>query len=380
MKNFLIALSASAVLLSGGMLPQPEQRHIPWEFVTHDAPGFDARPIGSFSPQLVHYHYRTNDGWIYISTYRGREWVYYRSNRRRTDRMMGMFNDIEDMSYVSLISPQVVNVIQQQGRWLQIHSYLGPRWINLDFTPTTAHLQAFLQQHGNRLSVFYKNMDSGFTFTYNPNRVFFGASTNKVYSALYIYTLAERGYITLDGIHTYTAADHRGGSGRIQHMSFGTQFTTAQLLNHSIRYSCNVAYRMLALRYNHRDFTFFDFAREIGANRAMLLSLTAKNVTATDAAVWMNALFHYLESGGRYSHVLRNDLIYAFGTIVSDNYDVALKYGWMDANFHDMAIVYAPSPYILIIMSDMGEIPGAGFGLFGRIGRMFEEFNDRYFR
>jgi len=65
---------------------------------------------------------------------------------------------------------------------------------------------------------------------------------------------------------------------------------------------------------------------------------------------------------------------------LSDNYDVALKYGWMDTHFHDMAIVYAPSPYILIILSDMGEDPGAGFGRFAAIGRLFEAFNDRYFR
>ncbi|MDR2183112.1 MAG: class A beta-lactamase-related serine hydrolase [Clostridiales bacterium] len=362
---------------------QPRLRHIPWRFITYDAPGFDANPVGDFLAQYVQYHEDNGEGWIAITTYRGEEWVYYRANLRRVSRILGLHNNMGDTAYVDLIAPQLVRVLEQDGRWLKIETHLGPRWINLDFRPPTAALQAALQQHGDNVSVFFKNMETGFTFTYNPERVYFGASTNKIYNALYVYTLAERGLITLDNIHTFTAADYRAGSGLIRHMPFGTRFTTQELLNHSIRYSCNVAYRMLALRYSAPGFTFWDFVDEVGANRARILSLTAKNIDAIDAGIWMTAVFHYLESDGRYAHILREDLIYAFNPIVSDNYDVAAKYGWMapiSGEFHDMAIVYAPSPYILIILSDTGSAPGLGFGPFASISRMFEAFNDRYFR
>jgi len=374
------AVFGATLLIAAEGEESPQIRHIPWRFITYDAPGFDANPIGDFSAQNVRYHYDNGEGWLAITTYRGEEWVNYRDNLRRTPRLLGLHSNMGDTAYVDLITPQMVRVLQQDGRWLQIETHLGPRWVNLDFAPPTAGLQAALSQHGNRVSVFYKNMETGFTFTYNPDRIFFGASTNKIYSALYIYTLAERGLISMDTVHTYTAANHRGGSGRIQHMPFGTQFTTQELLNHSIRYSCNVAYRMLALRYTSPGFTFWDFVDEVGANRARILSLTAKNIDAIDAGIWMTAVFNYLESDGQFAHILREDLVYAFGTILSDNYDVALKYGWMDTHFHDMAIVYAPSPYVLIILSDMGEDPGAGFSRFAAIGRVFEAFNNRYFR
>jgi len=371
----------AAVLVAADDAEEPQLRHVPFQFLTYDAPSFDANQVGNFSSQYVRYHENNGDGWIAITTYRGVEWVNYRDNLRRTPpRILGLHANRGDTAYVDLITPQMVRVLQQDGRWLQIETHLGPRWINLDFAPPTGELTRALQAHGNRVSVFYKNLDTGFTFTYNPGRVFFGASTNKILSALYIYTLAERGLISMDTVHTYTSANHRGGSGRIQHMPFGSQFTTQELLSHSIRYSCNVAYRMLALRYSAPGFTFWDFVDEIGANRARILSLTAKNIDAEDAGIWMEAVFNYLESDGQFNHILKRDLIYAFGTIVSDNYDVALKYGWMDTHFHDMAIVYAPSPYVLVILSDMGNDPGAGFGRFANIGRVFERFNDRYFR
>ena len=400
MKNFLMAMLITTHALFGGALlaaaddtmydnvvdadaEARQRRHIPWQFVTHEAPDFNSRASGSFPPQYVFYHENNGEGWIEISTYRGNQWVYYRSNKRHTGRVMGLFNNMGDTAYHGIISPQVVHILEQDGRWLQINTYRGPLWINLDFTPCTAALRTALQRHGNNVSVFYMNMESGFTFTYNPGRVYFGASTNKLYNALYVYTLAERGYITLDGIHTFTAADRRGGSGSIQHMPYGTRFTTQELLNHSIRYSCNVAYRMLALRYNHPDFTFFQFAEEIGANRNRILSLTAKNIDAMDGAVWLIAVFEYLQSDGRYAHELRYDLIYAINPISSYNYDVAAKYGWMaphSGELHDMAIIFAPSPYILIILSDTGSAPGLGFAPIDRIGRLFEAFNDRYFR
>ncbi|MCL2377115.1 MAG: class A beta-lactamase-related serine hydrolase [Defluviitaleaceae bacterium] len=305
----------------------------------------------------------------------------YRPSVQHTNRAMGLFESRGATEYISLIPPQIVTVLDEDDRWLLISTYNGPMWIYLDFAPTTYHLEEALSRHGNRVSVFYMNLDTGFTFTYNPNRTHFSASVGKIYSALYIYTLAEREYITLDGVHTFTSANHRGGTGRIQHRPFGTQFTAAELLGYSMRYSDNVAYVMMAQHYNHPYFTFHDFVEEVGANSDMITSLTSKNIYLADAAIWMNAVHEYLESDGRYSEAFRNDLIATLSLIGSDNYDVASKYGWSGYAFHDAAIVYASSPYILIVLSDFGwEDPGVSFGHFARIGRLFEEFNDRYFR
>ena len=363
--------------------PEPQMRYIPWRFTTYAAPAFDAPRLGSFSAQYLRYHYDNGQGWLAINTYGDGVWVYYRADIRHMPRPMGLFYSMGDIAYAYLLSPQPVHVLQQEGRWLQVEtqSETEAQWLYLDFWPCTSSLQAFLQQFDNRISVLYKNLETGFIFTYNPGRVYFGASVGKIYSALYIYTLAERGYITLNNIHTYTYADHREGSGRIQHMEEGTQFTTAELLRYSMRFSDNVAYRMLALRYNHPNFTFRDFAEEIGANQDRILSLTAKNIDVTDAALWMYAVHNYIQSNGRYSQMFRNDLFATYSFIGSNNYNVASKYGWSDTAFHDAAIVYAPSPYILIVLSDMGwDTAEIGFTAFANISRMFEAFNGRYFR
>ena len=56
------------------------------------------------------------------------------------------------------------------------------------------------------------------------------------------------------------------------------------------------------------------------------------------------------------------------------DYPVASKSGWTNTVFHDMAIVYADSPYILIILSQR-----ANHSIFREISREFQRFNDTWF-
>lgn len=255
--------------------------------------------------------------------------------------------------------------------------------------PCVYELENFLQRFGDTIAVYYKNLNSGFAFSHNPDRVFFGASVPKLYHALYVYTLAERGYITLDTTYTYTWADFWGGTGVMRHMPVGGYFTTRELLSHSVRDSDNIAFRMLARKYNHRDFSFRDFANEINANSRLSWSIIEQNVTARDAMVWAMAVHEYLQSDGRYAHYLRYDLKNTTVRFIQAEGDICIaqKYGWYRRHFHDLAIVYENSPYILIILSNRGEDGGAHVyntptvthELFEEISLHVQEFNNRYF-
>ena len=60
--------------------------------------------------------------------------------------------------------------------------------------------------------------------------------------------------------------------------------------------------------------------------------------------------------------------------IVSDRYPVASKTGWTSTVFHDMAIVYADSPYILVILSARSNRT-----VFREISMAVQEFNAMWF-
>ncbi|MCL1884180.1 MAG: class A beta-lactamase-related serine hydrolase [Defluviitaleaceae bacterium] len=298
-----------------------------------------------------------------------------RPNRHVIERTTGLFENRGDRVAVCHIGPQIITSIEQYGYWVLVDSWMGEKWVNLEFVPPTYELDELLARHGNNLAVFYQNLESGFTYTYNPELILFGASLNKINHALYVYTLAERGYISMETVHTFNEADRRGGTGRIQHMAVGTRFTTRELLWHSMIHSCNVAYRMLINHTRNAEFSYHDFVYEIGANPYFIGNITSQNTNVHDKAIWLHAVHDYIWSDGVYSRNFRRDLLDNPGFILAD-YPVANKYGWATASFHDAAIVYAPSPYILIILSNFD---GGAAGTFRTISEHFQDFNRMWF-
>ena len=259
-------------------------------------------------------------------------------------------------------------------------------------SPSTTHLDDFFSQFGSNIGIFYKNLDTGFTYTYNGDTVFFGASLNKANHALHAFVAAERGYINMHSIHTFTANDWWGGTGIIRFMPAGTRFTTRELLHHSIVYSDNIAFRMLARYMENSGFSYHDFVIELGADPDFILSRYSNNTTAADTALWFEAIYDYITSDSRYAHYLLDNLlntaVYShpyftrggrFGgdsdvnvQFIHADYPVAQKYGWFNGAFNTAGIVYAPSPFILVIVSNMDE---GAHALFEDISELMSAFN-----
>ena len=320
-----------------------ESVFIPWEFNVYEEPDFRSEVLGRFDAQKINIRGRHDGGWVRISTYQGTGWV------------------------------NVVN------------------------SPALCALDEFFAPLGNNISVFYKNLETGFSHTHNPGRIFFAASLSKLNHALYVYKMAERGYTDMYQVHTYTARDAWGGTGIMQWKPFGTELTTRELLGLSIRESDNTAYRMLIRMHENHPVSYQAFVREIGANPRMVLDIVSQNTTIEDAAHWMYAVHNYIESDSKFGHYLQYDMMNtaqtshhyftrwegSFGiggevdlNIIQSDYPFARKYGWTRRSFHDAAIVYAPSPYILIILSNMDR---GAHELFAEISWFIQDFNNRTF-
>jgi len=370
-------------LTDPGDLPDPEDlqdfHHIPIMFFVHEEPCFMSPIVAEFNAQYVEVLERADGGWGTVSVSDDvTGWAYLPGNRVFVPYTTGLYEYVGGTSSLGTISPQVVDILDAQGSWRLLDTFAGKMWVDLAFRPPTDELDAFLRPFGTSVAVFYMNIETGFTYMFNPDITYFTASLNKIKHALYLFTLAERGQLDLNRVHTYNPGDYREGTGRIRtRYSFGTQFTTRELLYYSIRFSDNVAFRMLFRQYGLSG--FLEFAREIGANESLIGNLTGANVTARDSGLWMLAVHNYLESGGSYTELFRSDLLNTNMTLVQANHPVASKYGWARPSFHEMAIVYADSPYILVILSTLYQGPVGGSNTFANISRRFEQFHRTYF-
>jgi hypothetical protein len=241
-------------------------------------------------------------------------------------------------------------------------------------------LEDMLLRFGGNLSVFYKNMETGFRFVHNENEVFFSASVPKAFFSLYIYLMAERGEVDLDGLLTYTNADYHGGSGVINtRYAPGTQFTRRELLRLNLSYSDNIATNIL--RREHGILGYRQFVMEIGGNPNHVQNFIFNSLlTIGDAGLMATEIFNYIESGGRYSEEFRAHLLNNQYPFIVSNHPIASKTGWSRPSaWHDMAIVYSPSPYILTILSRRDGWTERDYEDFYEISMAFEEFNDKWF-
>lgn len=241
-------------------------------------------------------------------------------------------------------------------------------------------LDTLLSRFGNGLSVYFENLETGFVYRYNTARRYFGASISKAPFALYIYQKAERGEIDLDETLTFTYADANWGSGIIaHHYPFGTEFTIRELLRLNISESDNVATLMLRRHFGIAGFR--NFITELGANPNNIGdNIMNAMLTPNDAGIFAREIFRYIESDGKYSAEFKLALMNNRFPFIFSGYHVASKTGWTAPSaWHDMAIVYAPSPFVLVIFSSREGWTEQDFQDFSDISKLFHQFNHTWF-
>ena len=307
-------------------------------------------------------------------------------NRPRVvlQRPLGLFINMHDTEYVGLIGTGCfeLEIIKQIEDWALVSGEPTrgeSLWIDFGFYPPSNILSDFFKNYhySDRISVYYHNLNTGFIFGHRDDVVYTSASLNKAAHALYVYHLIELGAIDSNQNHIFSQSELRPGTGVILNMPLGTEFTHLELLRHSVQDSDNIAFFILLNAHSERTPKYQEFYRRLGGDLDLLGNVSNHRMTAAEAALIMYHIYQYVQEDTYYSRHFHHSLLNSDVPIIQADYPVAQKYGhWRDA-FHDMAIVHAPSPYILVILSDMGNI--APFYVFDEVSAFIQEFNNMYF-
>ncbi len=235
-------------------------------------------------------------------------------------------------------------------------------------------LTAMMQSYGGQVSLYYEDLQSGYVYTYNADRKYFAASLMKAPFCLYILKLAAEGKCDLNQKIAYTQAFESTGTGIIKNAEFGSVFTVRQLIECAIRHSDNAALRMLRSLYPVDGFK--EFAASIGiTDTASIGYVTNSNITANEAAVYMHAIYEFFEADETHGQILYEYMTNTRNPMFYSSYPLARKYGWADASFHEMAIVDAPHPYILILCTDHEDGTAADFAMFRNVANTVERLS-----
>ncbi|HFI0644771.1 TPA: serine hydrolase [Streptococcus suis] len=233
-------------------------------------------------------------------------------------------------------------------------------WIAMDDLSTVDNrmgaVQALLTQKysKNNIGIYVEQLSTGQSTGLNQDKVFYSASIAKLPILYYVQEQINAGQIDLTTKVKYTAesmvfpgAYVVGGSGSLSKTPDNKEYSVEELINKTAKESDNVASNLLSYYVTHQFND--DFYQNITAITGSRWDMVTRETTAEVAGKMMETLY---EQEG-----------YVLESLLSTQFDnqriskdiavpVAHKIGDADDVKHDVAIVYAESPFVLSIFTD----------------------------
>lgn len=227
------------------------------------------------------------------------------------------------------------------------------------------YLEAIKQRLDNApyaCALYYVDLETGLSVTYNPDRMFAGASLVKAEYLMMIFEMIENGEVSYDDLYTYTSANKRGGTTKIpQDFKYGDKLTLKQIIEYVVWHSDNTGFNMLQV-YVCSLLKLRPWAKERYGTTFTYEGCNWLNARGV-AECWKEIYQRYKAGDENYTWYVSllleaNENKFVRGGLPKDEngeaiYQVAHKYG-MDINAsNDAAIVfYNDRPYFLCILTD----------------------------
>lgn len=260
-----------------------------------------------------------------------------------------------------LKSNQAVNVSKIATTPLGDFAYISDKgWIAIDDLATVDNrmeaVQDLLTQKysKNNIGIYVKQLSTGQSAGLNQDKVFYSASIAKLPILYYVQEQINAGQVDLTTKVKYTADSMSfpgayvvGGSGSLSKTPDNKEYSVEELINKTAKESDNVASNLLSYYVTHQFND--DFYQNITAITGSKWDMVTRETTAEVAGKMMESLY---EQEG-----------YVLESLISTQFDnqriskdiavpVAHKIGDADDVKHDVAIVYAESPFVLSIFTD----------------------------
>ena len=216
-------------------------------------------------------------------------------------------------------------------------------------------INQYYNKSNNYFAFKYKDIYTGFSVSYNENQNIFTASTIKAPKDIYIYEMASLGKINLDEELTYTASYYNTGTGILKDKPVNGKYSVRELVEYSIVYSDNAAHNMLMDKYGRSNMLLF--WKDKGTKAIFTENSNWGVLNASDASIYMEELYNFYLNNNEYGLELLNNFFNAKTKFITsrNGYKVANKSGWSGSAIHDVAIVFADNPYIVVGLSNLGN-------------------------
>ena len=203
----------------------------------------------------------------------------------------------------------------------------------------------------NEIGIVYKNFSTGYRFSEDDERYFSAASTIKVVYAMKIYDRINAGEIRKDDDIKYDPKYLEEGAGEITNQEKKDSYKLDYVIQNMIQYSDNTATKMLIGNTATATDVLVKYFATLGITLPPTEAEKNRITPKMMEVVWTKLynerdkyqdLIKYLEASSDNEWIKQG----------IPNKKIASKYGGIDANMHDTAIVFGNQDYMLLIYTN----------------------------
>ncbi len=230
-----------------------------------------------------------------------------------------------------------------------------PQYNNSHIALKVGNLNKYFSNTYPNSSIIYYDINTGYKYSYNKDKVYFGASLIKTLSAIYIYEKALINESILDKKLIYLENYLKHSSIMMGRLEFGDQVAIRDLVNYSISVSDNTAYQMLL------EYIGFNNLKSYGHSIGNKYTLEGNDqingkISPEDAFNYMKRLYYYINNNDKLGQELRGYFKNNYALYLENKkVPILNKSGdWKEAH-HDIAIVEDNNPFIIIVLTNHGQ-------------------------
>ena len=203
----------------------------------------------------------------------------------------------------------------------------------------------------NEIGIVYKNFSTGYKYSQGENNYFTAASTIKVVYAMRIYDRIRNGEVSEDADIFYSEKNLEEGNGEITNNKKKNSYKLDYVIQNMIQYSDNTATNMLI----GDSVTASDLLVKYLNNLGVKLSQEEAQKNSVTPAMMEVVWTKLYNERDKYSKLIKYLEDSEAGEVIKEgipNKKIASKYGALDANYHETAIVFGDKDYMLLIYTN----------------------------
>lgn len=203
----------------------------------------------------------------------------------------------------------------------------------------------------NEIGIVYKNFSTGYRYAQEDKHYFTAASTIKVVYAMKIYDRIRNGEVSKNADIFYNEKFLEEGNGQITNNKKKDSYKLEYVIQNMIQYSDNTATNMLMGNSATASTFVVKYLVELGVTLPQEEALNNRITPAMMEVVWTKL---YKERD-KYPELLKYLEDSDDGEWIKEGIPdkkVASKYGAIETNYHDTALVFGDKDYMLLIYTN----------------------------